>query len=594
MKNRKRLFVPVTAIILFIILTCNACSPAKKNVDAGAQANADSTTPGSEAGNTDGETVDGPEDGTYVPTMFTVSGGTGKVKITCPEVVLTEGAAQAQIEFSSPHYEWVKADGVQYDPENADDADRDNSVFRIPVRLDEEMKISGLTTAMSEPHEIEYTIFISLTRQEEKPAADEAGEDAEGKDGAEDSSEKTLTENGENISPAGEADSESDGEDGSAAGERSSKSESTSQPPALEGLNFVSAMETVYAETFDIFTYQPADGSTEELYRLIDVHDSGRYLLLPEKTGADTSDASQKILKNLPASITVLQAPLDNIYVAATSSMALFDGAGAISQVKLTGTKEDGWYIDAPKKALADGSMVYAGKYSAPDYELLASSGCSLAVESMMILHSPEVKEKLEELGIPVFIDTSSNESHPLGRTEWVRLYGVLTGHETEAEAFFADQEKEFAQAENYTDTGLTVAFFSISSSGNVIVRATDDYIPRMIELAGGNYIFKDLLQKSGNSASVRLSMEDFYNTAKDADYLIYNATIENPVRSITELCGKSALLADFKAVQDGNVWQVQRSLYQSPDIAAQMITDLRRMLTDGDTSQMTFLDQLK
>lgn len=589
MKKRKRLFVPVTAIILFIILTCNACSPAKKNDDAGAQANVASTTPGSQAENSDGETADVPEDGTYVPTMFTVSGGTGKVKITCPEVVLTEGAAQAQIEFSSPHYEWVKADGVQYDPENADDADRDNSVFRIPVRLDEEMKISGLTTAMSEPHEIEYTIFISLTQTDDNAAAEGSEEDAVKEDGPAGSSGKASEAEGESIS--------ADGEDASAAGKQSSgtaKTERVSDPPALEGLDFVSAMDTAYAETFDIFTYQPADGSTEEVYRLIDVHDSGLYLLLPEKTGADKSDASQKILKNLPASITVLQAPLDNIYVAATSSMALFDGAGAISQVKLTGTKKEGWYIDAPKKALADGSMVYAGKYSAPDYELLASSGCKLAVESMMILHSPEVKEKLEELGIPVFIDTSSNESHPLGRTEWVRLYGVLTGHEKEAEAFFAEQEKEFAQAENYTDTGLTVAFFSISSSGNVIVRAADDYIPRMIELAGGNYIFKDLLQKSGNSASVRLSVEDFYNTAKDADYLIYNATIENPVRSITELCGKSALLADFKAVQDGNVWQVQRSLYQSPDIAAQMITDLRRMLTGENTSEMTFLEQLK
>ena len=545
MKKRKRLFVPVTAIILFIILTCNACSPAKKNDDAGAQANVASTTLGSQAENSDGETADVPEDGTYVPTMFTVSGGTGKVKITCPEVVLTEGAAQAQIEFSSPHYEWVKADGVQYDPENADDADRGNSVFRIPVRLDEEMKISGLTTAMSEPHEIEYTVFISLTQTDENTAAEGSEEDAVKEDGPEGSSGKDTEAEGESIS--------ADGEDASAAGKQSSgtaETERVSDPPALEGLDFVSAMDTAYAETFDIFTYQPADGSTEEVYRLIDVHDSGLYLLLPEKTGADKSDASQKILKNLPASITVLQAPLDNIYVAATSSMALFDGAGAISQVKLTGTKEDGWYIDAPKKALADGSMVYAGKYS--------------------------------------------NESHPLGRTEWVRLYGVLTGHEKEAEAFFAEQEKEFAQAENYTDTGLTVAFFSISSSGNVIVRAADDYIPRMIELAGGNYIFKDLLQKSGNSASVRLSVEDFYNTAKDADYLIYNATIENPVRSITELCGKSALLADFKAVQDGNVWQVQRSLYQSPDIAAQMITDLRRMLTGENTSEMTFLEQLK
>ena len=58
-----------------------------------------------------------------------------------------------------------------------------------------------------------------------------------------------------------------------------------------------------------------------------------------------------------------------------------------------------------------------------------------------MILHSPEVKEKLESFGIPVLVDHSSYEAHPLGRTEWIRLYGVLTGKEKEAEAAFAKQE---------------------------------------------------------------------------------------------------------------------------------------------------------
>ena len=331
MNMRKHFFVPVTAIILFIILTFNACSPVQKNENTGAQADAVSSAVEPEAEKTDGGTVDTLDDGSYVPTLFTVTGGTGKVKITCPEVVVTEGEAQARIEFSSPHYEWVKVDDVQYDPENADDADRDNSVFRIPVRLDEEMTISGLTTAMSEPHEIEYTLFISLTQEDKKSTADGAGEDAEGKDGAEDSSGNGAEINGENDSADGVDDGEDDGEDIPAAGKQASKSENASQPPALDGLTFVSAMETSYAETFDIYSYQPADGSTEELYRLIDVHDSGQYLLLPEGGGSGKSAAHEKILKSLPASITVLQAPLDNIYVAATSSMALFDGAGAIS-----------------------------------------------------------------------------------------------------------------------------------------------------------------------------------------------------------------------------------------------------------------------
>lgn len=57
-----------------------------------------------------------------------------------------------------------------------------------------------------------------------------------------------------------------------------------------------------------------------------------------------------------------------------------------------------------------------------------------------MINHVPEVREKLEELGIPVLVDQSSYEPHPLGRTEWIKLYGALLGKEDEAERLFAEQ----------------------------------------------------------------------------------------------------------------------------------------------------------
>ena len=489
------------------------------------------------------------EDGTFQPSLFRAEGGTGKVKITCEEVTVKDGTAEAVIEFSSPHYEWVKKDDVTYEPENADEEGRKTSRFRIPVLLGEEQAISALTTAMSQPHEIEYTIFVSLT----ETAGGEAAADQETPED-ELSDEEAYGSGGENARAESAIERDGNG------------------APLLPGLTFRSVMEPEYAESWDIYEYE-AQGA-EAPYRLIDVHDSALYLLVPE--GAE-------VPADLPKGITVLGMPLQDLYVAATSSMALFDAAGALDLVKLTGTDVKGWYIDAPKKALESGAMRYAGKYSAPDYELLQSSGCDLAVESMMILHTPEVKEKLEELGIPVFIDTSSRESHPMGRTEWIRLYGVLTGHEEEAEAFFAAQKEKFAASENYADTGKSVAFFSISSSGNVIVRAADDYIPRMISLAGGHYIFEDLVNESGNSASVRLSMEDFYNTALDADYLIYNATIEKPVGSVRELCGKFALLSEFKAVQDGNVWQVSKSLYQSPDIAAQMIEDVHKMLVQEE-----------
>ena len=127
-----------------------------------------------------------------------------------------------------------------------------------------------------------------------------------------------------------------------------------------------------------------------------------------------------------------------------------------------------GWYIDEAKQALEDGSIVFAGKYSAPDYELILSKNCDLALESTMIYHNPEVKEKLEEFGIPVLVEHSSYESHPLGRTEWVKLYGVLLDKEEEAEAVFEEQAEKLNSIKDSENTGKTVAFFYPSSSASL------------------------------------------------------------------------------------------------------------------------------
>ena len=77
-----------------------------------------------------------------------------------------------------------------------------------------------------------------------------------------------------------------------------------------------------------------------------------------------------------------------------------------------------------------------------------------------MILHTPEVKEQMEKFNIPVLVDHSSYETNPLGRTEWVKLYGLLTGHEDQAEQAFDAEAKAFEQVSDQDATGKTVAFF--------------------------------------------------------------------------------------------------------------------------------------
>ena len=129
----------------------------------------------------------------------------------------------------------------------------------------------------------------------------------------------------------------------------------------------------------------------------------------------------------------------------------------------------------------------------------------------------------IEDLGIPVFVDYSSYESHPLGRTEWIKLYGALLNKEEEADTFFDQQAHVIEELKGFENTEKTVAYFYVSTDGSIVVRKSDDYIPSMIEIAGGRYAFKDLKNPDSNAPSVKLTMEEFYATAVDADYLIYN-----------------------------------------------------------------------
>ncbi|MBR0356064.1 MAG: ABC transporter substrate-binding protein, partial [Clostridia bacterium] len=268
-------------------------------------------------------------------------------------------------------------------------------------------------------------------------------------------------------------------------------------------------------------------------YTLLDIPTSGRFLIVPEGAG---------VPQGLDEDVVPLMAPLDRMYLAATSAMDFFRALGSVSAVRLSGTDKNGWYIQEAKDALNDGSMVFAGKYSAPDYELIFAEKCDLAIESTMIYHSPEVKEQLEKLGVPVLVERSSYEEDPLGRMEWVKVYGALVGKLPEAEALFEAETKAVEPLLDQPKTDKTVAFFYITTTGTANVRKSDDYVPQMIAMAGGTYVFDDL--DSGNALStVNMTMESFYDGARDADVLIYNRTIDGELFTLSELLQKSAFL---------------------------------------------------
>ena len=332
-----------------------------------------------------------------------------------------------------------------------------------------------------------------------------------------------------------------------------------------------------YATEFKIVHY--TDG-----YTLLEIPATGKLLLVPEGMGKPAE---------LPDDIAVLYRPVDRIYLAATSAMDFFRALDGISAVRLSGTKADGWSIEDAADAMERGDMLFAGKYSAPDYELILKENCDLAIESTMIYHSPAISEKLIGYGIPVLIERSSYEQDPLGRMEWIKVYGTILGKEAEAEAAFEAEVEAVKAIGDMPKTGKTVAFFYVTGSGSVNVRKSGDYVPKMIEMAGGRYVFEDL--DSGSALStVNMTMESFYDGARDADVLIYNSTIDGELFTLSELLQKSAFLKDFKAVQTGNVWCTGKNLFQEPMGLGKLILDMHQVLTDENApEELTYLHKL-
>lgn len=343
-------------------------------------------------------------------------------------------------------------------------------------------------------------------------------------------------------------------------------------------IEYESRMNLEYAQEFAVDKYSGG-------YALISISDGSRFLVVPR---------DQEAPENLDEGIIVLKQPVDHIYMVASAVMDMFRAIDAMDAIRLSGTDTDGWYIEEAKEAMEAGRILYAGKYSMPDYELILSEGCRLAIENMMLTHTPEVQEKLEGFDIPVLIDRSSYESHPLGRMEWVKLYGVLMGKEDAAEAAFKAQTEALEEISNQENTGKTVAFFYLTANGSVNVRKSSDYVPKMIELAGGKYIFENLGDEESKASSMNMQIEEFYAGAKDADYLIYNSTVDGEIGSVDELLAKSDLLKDFKAVKEGHVWCTTNNFYQESMSLGTFIMDVHTILTESKAADTEYMYLLK
>ncbi len=140
---------------------------------------------------------------------------------------------------------------------------------------------------------------------------------------------------------------------------------------------------------------------------------------------------------------------------------------------------------------------------------------------------------------MPFWRTIRATEAHPLGRCEWIKVYGALLGKSEEAEALFAAQKKYLDAVAEMEETGeKTVAFSTSTPLGKRCAAAAatmfqNDRPGRGRECVPG-------LENDGSARStVTMEMEKFYEEARDADVVIYNSTLGGDVQTLEELLGK-------------------------------------------------------
>ena len=428
------------------------------------------------------------KDGVYTPDKFTWSGGSGRVNIACDKVTIKNGQALATIAFSSSAYQYVKANGRKYLPTHTGG----KSIFVIPVELNKNNKIIGMTTKMSAAHEIEYSIMVYLAAADGDGSGAAAGDDSGTNFGSKDKLDEkapdiiglkyksetkldyadyfkiyhydddiTLLE----IDLSKDTDKdpeklEKDAQDKDTAdtdNKKDTKKTGKSGKKKVAKITIKRNDEEKKTTDTQSVAYndegeaavQTQEEITADLYKAKVV----KYLIVPEDSDAELPVGIEK-------EMIVVKLPIKHAYVDSEESIDTLETLKLLKKVKAVGFDQDETDIDAVNKGLEEEKMVYAGAADDLKFRELVKNKIDFAIVSSEVLPGSKTAEDAKEkdrdtdskktadssdeneeeavldqladnfatLGIPMLIDRSADEESDLGKAEWLKVYGAFFG----------------------------------------------------------------------------------------------------------------------------------------------------------------------
>ena len=237
--------------------------------------------------------------------------------------------------------------------------------------------------------------------------------------------------------------------------------------------------------------------------------------------------------KSVGEELTKVKVPIESVVSFSATQWAVFLRLGEINRVK--GILEGRFVTDSTMRSLLAQEKVYdIGTEAAADIERM------IQIQPDILLYSPYFDGNqggLNVTGAVLFPFADYMENTPLGRAEWIRVIGMLTGCEDKADAWFDDIERRYNALSTLCANveHRPTVFSDLAFNGQWYVAGGRSYIARLFADAGADYIWKD----NPSTASVPMDAESILAKAQHADY--WRVINSNPFPMTYESLGKES-----------------------------------------------------
>ena len=249
----------------------------------------------------------------------------------------------------------------------------------------------------------------------------------------------------------------------------------------------------------------------------------------------------------------LIHVPVRRIICTSTTHIAMISALGQAGSIAgISGTQYV--YNRELTSAVMSGRVPDIGYDAGINNELIMHINPDLYVMYGVGAEGEGYTGKLREAGIRIMFDADYLEDDPLGKAEWIKVFGALFCKESSADSIFKEISESYNGLRDYISEHISskpVVILGLPFRDKWYISPGNSYISRLIEDAGGNYLWHD--RKS--TVSIPCSLEEVYLQSRQAEFWLNTGTVSKR----NEIAGFDPRLADFPPYISGNIYNNNR-----------------------------------